>query len=301
MDLLFKKIMARPFLKWAGGKTQLIPEIEKRLPNELKNGESIKYIEPFVGSGALLFYLLSNYNIREAYIIDTNEELINLYNIIKNNVDELIYLLSKLEDEYNKKNSDEKQNLYYEKRREFNELKGNKVKKAALFIFLNRTCYNGLYRVNSKGEFNVPFGRYKKPKICDEKNLKNVSYALQKVHILSGDFEISKNFVDKNTFIYFDPPYRPLSSTSNFTSYSKNIFNDKSQIRLKNFFEYVTKLGAKALLSNSDPKNMDPKDEFFDKLYHEYIIERVYAKRLINSNSKKRGKITELLIRNYEV
>ncbi|GAB6188951.1 DNA adenine methylase [Marinitoga arctica] len=299
MNRLFNQITAKPFLKWAGGKTQIIPEIEKRLPKKLKSSGGMKYVEPFVGSGAVLFYLLSNYNITEAYIFDANIELINLYNIIKSNVDELIDLLHIFESLYKEKSDEERKKFYYHQREEFNNLKNNPLKKAALFIFLNRTCYNGLYRVNSKGEFNVPFGKYKNPKICDEKNLRNVSFALQNVSIYYGDFELSNKFIDEKTFVYLDPPYRPLSSTANFTSYSKNNFDDNDQLRLKIFYDKITEKGAKALLSNSDPKNMNINDNFFDELYKDYIIERVRAKRMINSKSQKRGTITELLIRNY--
>ncbi|ABR30180.1 N-6 DNA methylase [Thermosipho melanesiensis] len=290
---------AKPFLKWAGGKTQILSEIDKRLPRELKNGKKMRYIEPFVGSGAVLFHLLSNYNIEKAYIIDINENLINLYKVIKNNVCDLIEYLKILERKFLNSNGEERKKIYYSKRKEFNKLKNNKIKKAALLIFLNRTCYNGLYRVNSKGEFNVPFGRYKNPKILDEENLINVSLALKNVEILCDDFEISKNFIDENTFVYIDPPYRPLSNTSNFTSYFNNTFDDNEQIRLKNFFDFITNKGAKILLSNSDPKNTDPNDNFFDELYKNYIIERILAKRMINSKGSKRGYIYELLIRNY--
>lgn len=295
-----QKPLAKPFLKWAGGKTQILSEIDKRLPLELKKGKKMKYVEPFVGGGAVLFHLLNNYNLEKAYIIDLNENLINLYQVIKSNVDDLINFLRILEKKYKKSTYEERKKLYYSKRKEFNELKNNKIKKAALLIFLNKTCYNGLYRVNSKGEFNVPFGRYKNPKILDEENLINVSLALQNAEIFCGDFEISKNFIDENTFVYIDPPYRPLSNTSNFTSYSNNTFDDNEQIRLKKFFDFITQKKAKALLSNSDPKNTDPNDNFFDELYKDYIIERILAKRMINSKGNSRGYIYELLIRNYD-
>ena len=294
------KLFVRPFVKWAGGKTQIIPEIDKRLPIELKKGKKMRYIEPFVGSGAVLFHILNNYNIKDAFIIDLNKDLITLYNVIKNNISELINYLKKIENEYKKLPEYKRKEYYYMKREEYNKSKENKIMKAALLMFLNKTCYNGLYRVNSKGEFNVPFGRYKNPKILDEENLINVSKILQKVEIIHGDFEISREFVDNNSLIYFDPPYRPLSNTSNFTSYSQNTFDDNEQIRLKHFFDYITSLGAKGILSNSDPKNTDPNDNFFDELYKGYIIERIYAKRMINSKGKNRGFITELLIRNYE-
>jgi DNA adenine methylase len=267
----------------------------------LKKGKPMRYIEPFVGSGALLFHLLNNYKIKEAYIIDINENLINLYLVIKNNVFELIEQLKSFADEYKSLSENKRKEYYYLKREEYNQEKEDKIKKAALLIFLNKTCFNGLYRTNKKGEFNVPFGKYKNPKILDQENLIAVANKLKNVNIYSGDFEISKNFpLDEETLIYFDPPYRPISKTSSFTSYSANDFDDNEQIRLKKFFDYVTSKGAKAILSNSDPKNFDPNDSFFDNLYKNYIIERIFAKRSINSNSEKRGYIREILIRNYE-
>lgn len=294
-------VKVKPFIKWAGGKTQIIEEIDKRLPPELKSGKPMRYIEPFVGSGALLFHLLNNYNIKHAYIVDINKDLINLYLVIKEKVAELIDLLSKIESEYKKLSEEKKKEYYYSKRDEYNKENTEKVKKAALLIFLNKTCYNGLYRTNKKGEFNVPYGKYENPKILDEENLIAVSKKLNNVEIFCGDFEISKNFpLDEETLIYFDPPYRPISRTSNFTFYSPNEFNDKEQIRLKMFFDYVTAKGAKAILSNSDPKNVNPNDNFFDELYKGYIIERIFAKRSINSDKEKRGYIREILIRNYK-
>jgi DNA adenine methylase len=301
LNLFTYEKKAKPFLKWAGGKTQLIKEIDKRLPSMLKKGKPMRYIEPFVGSGALLFHLLNNYKIKEAYIIDINKNLINLYLAIKNNLFELIEQLKLLDNEYKSLSENKRKEYYYLKREEYNQEKKDKIKKAALLIFLNKTCYNGLYRTNKKGEFNVPFGKYKNPKILDQENLIAVANKLKNVNIYCGDFEISKNFpIDEETLIYFDPPYRPISKTSSFTSYSENDFDDNEQIRLKDFFDYVTSKGAKAILSNSDPKNVDPNDSFFDKLYKDYIIERILAKRSINSNSKKRGYIREILIRNYE-
>ncbi|EKF48448.1 DNA adenine methylase [Thermosipho africanus H17ap60334] len=301
LNLFTYEKKAKPFLKWAGGKTQLIKEIDKRLPSMLKKGKPMRYIEPFVGSGALLFHLLNNYKIKEAYIIDINENLINLYLVIKNNVFELIEQLKSFADEYKSLSENKRKEYYYLKREEYNQEKEDKIKKAALLIFLNKTCFNGLYRTNKKGEFNVPFGKYKNPKILDQENLIAVANKLKNVNIYSGDFEISKNFpLDEETLIYFDPPYRPISKTSSFTSYSANDFDDNEQIRLKKFFDYVTSKGAKAILSNSDPKNFDPNDSFFDNLYKNYIIERIFAKRSINSNSEKRGYIREILIRNYE-
>ena len=166
-------------------------------------------------------------------------------------------------------------------------------------IFLNRTCFNGLYRVNKKGLFNVPMGDYKNPKICDEENLINISEKLKNVDIIHGDYKKSYDFIDENTFVYFDPPYRPLNQTSSFTSYTEYTFGDKEQVEFSEYFKLLNEKGAKLLLSNSDPKNENIEDNFFDDLYKEFDISRIEASRAINSNGGKRGKITEILVNNW--
>jgi DNA adenine methylase len=188
MTLRIEKVVTKPFVKWAGGKGQLISVISNKLPIELKQNKIKKYIEPFVGGGAVLFYLLENYNFDEVVINDINEDLTNVYRIIKNDVKSLINELRKISDEYLPLNNDDRKEYYYEVRKKFNSNLLDEIKKAAYFIFLNRTCYNGLYRVNKKGEFNVPHGKYKNPLILDEENLLNVSKVLQSVQILNGDF-----------------------------------------------------------------------------------------------------------------
>ena len=292
----------RPFLKWAGGKGQLLDEIRKYYP--FGNNKITKYAEPFVGSGAVLFDILNYYDLKEIYISDINKELINTYNVIRTNLEELVNLLSKYQKQYFSFNKDERKNYYVSQRDRFNELKinGNKsenIEKAALMIFLNRTCFNGLYRVNAKGLFNVPIGSYAKPLICDEENLRLVSLALQKVNIVCGDYREAANFIDENTFVYFDPPYRPITETANFTAYTENVFGDQEQIELTEFAEKIRKKGALILISNSDPKNTKINDNFFDKLYKNYHIKRVEANRMINCNGDARGKINELLISNF--
>ena len=296
-NIILKK--PKPFLKWAGGKTQLLEIISANLPIELINGKITRYVEPFVGSGAVLFFLLSKNLIKEAFIFDINKNLINLYKTIKNNVEELIETLELYENEYKLKNTNERKVYYYEKREEYNNIENDLIKKSALMIFLNRTCFNGLYRENSAGKFNVPFGKYKNPKICNKENLLSVSKALKIVNIYHGDFEESIRFINNRSFVYLDPPYKPLNKTSNFTAYSKYSFTDKDQIRLKLFFDNITKKGAKALLSNSDPTNGNKDRYFFDELYKGYKIERILAKRTINSNAAKRGVIKEILVKNY--
>ena len=297
------KIECKPFIKWVGGKGQLLSEINKLYPVEL--GKNInKYAEIFVGGGAVLFDILSKYKLDEVYISDKNLELINTYKSIRDNVDILIKSLKEMEEQYIPLNNENRKIYYYKKREEYNSLKinseVNNIEKAVLFIFLNKTCFNGLYRVNKKGEFNVPMGAYKKPKICDEENLKNVSLTLRNVKIVYADYRESEKFIDDKTFVYIDPPYRPLNITSSFTSYTENDFNDKEQIELAEYINVLNKKGTKIVISNSDPKNNDIDDNFFDKLYKNYNINRVKATRMLNSNASLRGAINELLITNYK-
>jgi len=294
------KKSAKPFLKWAGGKTQLISEIEKHLPNSTID----TYVEPFVGSGAVLFWVLGEFaQLKKAVVNDINEDLINTYKTIQSTPKELISILEVLQKEYHFLDNleDKKKEYYYQKRELFNNRKQNQTEHSALFIFLNRACFNGLYRVNRKNEFNVPMGSYKKPTICDKSNLMAVSEALQKVELLCGDFEQTANYVNSNTLFYFDPPYKPLSETSSFNSYTKDEFNDDEQIRLKKFCDRLDTLGHSWILSNSDVKGKNEEDNFFDNLYSNFIIKRVGAKRSINANPQKRGFLTELLITNQAV
>jgi len=293
-------IKAKPFLKWAGGKSQLLGEIEKVIP--FGKDEPFNYVEPFVGGGALLFWMLKNYpNIKQTIINDVNTDLINSYRVIKNNVDELIIILSLYESEYRvlEHSFEERKKYYYDKRALFNTRKMDVISQTAIFIFLNRTCFNGLYRVNQKGGFNVPQGKYKNPNICNIYNLKEVSKLLQRVTILNGDFEETIDYINGKTFIYFDPPYKPLSTTSNFTTYTKGSFNDEDQIRLKQYCDKINSLGGKLLLSNSDVNVGESPNLFFDELYKDYNIIRVFATRRINSKGSKRGQISELMINNY--
>ncbi|PIQ09633.1 MAG: modification methylase [Ignavibacteriales bacterium CG18_big_fil_WC_8_21_14_2_50_31_20] len=295
-----KKNIAKPFLKWAGGKTQLIEQIEKQFPQTLKN-TPFTYIEPFVGSGAVLFWILEHYpNINRAIINDINTDLTNTYDSIKFDVERLINILSIWEFEYHSisENEEKKKEYYYNKRSLFNLRSSNQTTQSALFIFLNRTCFNGLYRVNKNNEFNVPIGSYKKPQICNKENLLAVAEILQGVEILNGDFAETLKYANANSFFYFDPPYKPLNQTSSFNSYSKNEFDDTEQIRLKEFCEILEEQGHQWILSNSDVKGKDPHNNFFDDLYSSFNIFRVNARRNINANPEKRGELTELLISN---
>lgn len=304
-------IEAKPFLKWAGGKGQLIPEIEKRLPAEIKNTKTIdKYFEPFIGGGALFFHLMSNYNVKKSYISDINDELILVYKTIQNDSKKLIDVLFNLKEEFLPLDHKERKSFYLNIRNEFNkELSGfdfknyssDFIKRAAYIIFMNKTCFNGLFRVNKKGEFNVPFGKYKNPLIYDAENINAVSKILKNTTIISASYLESEELIDEKSFVYLDPPYRPITKSANFTSYSKFDFTDENQIELGQYYKRISDKGAKVLLSNSDPKNEDEKDNFFDDLYNEFIIDRVLAKRSINRDKNKRGPITEILVRNYEV
>ena len=299
---------ARPFLKWAGGKTQLLEEFGKRLPADLKNGKISNYVEPFIGGGAVFFYLNAKFPFEERFIYDANEELILTYQVIQRSVGELVSRLDTLESAYLAKDAEMQKELFYEVRNAFNkkfpEINFRQydpawVERAAQIIFLNRTCFNGLFRVNRKGEFNVPFGGYKKPVILNKDNLNAVAALLQKTLIIPGDFTRCREFVDDQTFVYFDPPYRPLNHSSSFTSYSKDGFYEEDQIRLVKFFKELDETGAKIMLSNSDPKNANPDDTFFDDLFSEYFIERIPARRRINCDGAGRGDISELIITNY--
>lgn len=278
--------LAKPFLKWAGGKTQLIAEIEKLLPYEITNNK-FTYIEPFVGSGAVLFWMLNNFpNLKKAVINDINEDLINTYRTIASRPKELISILQILQNEFHglEGKDEQKKEYYYQKRELYNTRKEEQSGQAALFIFLNRTCFNGLYRVNRKNEYNVPMGSYKKPTICDKENVLAVSQALQKVEILCGDFEETVNHAESNTLFYFDPPYKPLSKTSSFNSYAKDEFDDAEQIILRDFCYKLDALKHTWILSNSDVKGKDKNDNFFAEIYSEFSISRVKARRSINAN-----------------
>ncbi len=295
--------MVKPFLKWAGGKRQLISEIMAYYPFE--KSKITKYAEPFVGGGAILFDILNKYDLDSIYISDTNFDLINTYKVIRDNIDKLVKELLIIQNEFLAQNDEERKNYYTKKRDRFNELKTNSkkynIERATLMIFLNRTCFNGLFRVNKNGMFNVPMGRYKNPLICDEVNLRKISKKLKKVEIVYGDYKKSIKFIDENTFVYFDPPYRPLTKTANFTSYTKYDFTDEKQIELSQFIDTINKKGAKIVLSNSDPKNIDENDNFFDEIYSDYNIKRIIANRFISCKGNSREKVKELIIANYDI
>ena len=293
----------KPFVKWAGGKTSLVPQITKYFPFELKNGKIEKYIEPFVGGGAVLIDILQKYDVEQAYAFDINKDLINCYNVIKYKVEDLIQKLDKKEKEFLSLEIDGRQKCFYNIRTKYNSYFLNTeldVERASEFIFLNKTCFNGLYRVNKSGKFNVPFGKYKNPTICDSRNLRNLSILFENTIFKCGDYKESESLIDEKAFVYFDPPYRPLSVTSGFTSYTKEDFNDENQKELAKYYNKLNVKNAKLMLSNSNPKNIDENDDFFENIYKGFNINEVSAKRMINSNAKGRGEISELLITNYK-
>ncbi|MDD3325415.1 MAG: DNA adenine methylase [Sulfurospirillaceae bacterium] len=276
-----KNKLVAPFLKWVGGKRQIIPEILSHLP---KNISSLNYCEPFIGGGALLFHLEP----KRAIINDYNEELINVYKVIKNNLEELLIDL--------KKHQNTSEYFYQirgiDRQPLFDEL--TNVQHASRIIYLNKTCFNGLYRVNSLGEFNSPFGRYTNPNIVNEPVLRAVSKYLNSsdITILNGDYERVLDNVTADTFVYLDPPYHPISESSNFTGYVQGGWTEKHQTRLKKACDDLDKKGVKFLLSNSSAP-------FIKELYSEYKIHSINANRSINSDGEKRGQIEELLIKNY--
>lgn len=295
------KTIAKPFIKWVGGKGQLIEQLEAKLPADLDNWDNATYIEPFIGGGAMLFYMLQQHpNIKRAVINDINPDLITCYRTVRDNVDQLIPALRDIQAEYHALSDMEaKREMFMAVRQRYNEKNLDPIENTVKFFFLNRTCFNGLYRVNKRGLFNVPWGKYMQPQICDENTLRTDSELLKRVEILEGGFEDTLSYAQGNTLFYFDPPYRPLSDTSSFNDYTKDAFNDESQVRLKQFCDHVDVDGHSFMLSNSDCKGKNEADNFFEVLYANYYIDRVMASRNVNANGAKRGKISELLIRNY--
>lgn len=303
---------AKPFLKWAGGKSQLLSQFIPYLPKELDNNEIENYYEPFLGSGAVFFFLNSQYKFRHSFLFDVNEQLVNSYNVIKDNLEELVKYLEVLQKKYFSLRDEKREDYFYGIRDNFNSIITNKysvediktkVKMTSHLIFLNKTCFNGLFRMNRKGEFNVPFGRYKNPKILDGPNLRLVNRLLQNTTIQTKSFNESLLNIHPNSFVYLDPPYLPLNKTSSFTSYSKEDFTLNNQIELSLIFkELSNKKDIWLMLSNSDPKNENSSNNFFEENFmnKQININRVYASRMINCDSSKRGKITELIIRNYQ-
>jgi len=304
---------AKPFLKWVGGKKQVIDFIEDNMPQNIKDTGVIEYyFEPFLGGGAIFFHLFNKYELKNIYLGDINKDLMLTYNVVKKSPKKLISRLNFFANEFLQLSDELRKEYYYDVRKSFNEyvtifdyenFSKDHILRASQMIFLNKTCFNGLYRVNMEGEFNVPMGKYKNPLICDKDNIINVSKALKKVKLVCDDYFKSKDFIGNDSFFYLDPPYLPIKKNS-FTNYTYDGFGIDQQIRLSKFCKEIDDKNAKFILSNSDPKNEDPSCYFFEDTYKKLCLKNlnmmsIDAKRSINSNGKKRGPIKELLIFNY--
>lgn len=299
-DQLAKITFAKPFVKWAGGKGALLEMLESQLPDDFDSYE-VSYIEPFVGGGAMLFHMLNYHNnIKRVVINDINKNLIRCYVLIKEKPRALIEMLKPLEKKYYDLDVDAREKYYYKIRDDYNNEKTNEDKKAAYLIFLNHTCFRGMYRENLKGLFNVPFGHYISPKICNEEIIMADHVALSKVDIICGDYKnVFKRIGRGYNFIYLDPPYRPLLGSNNFKRYSKSAFGDREQEELKFFCDKLTNKGCEIMLSNSYSTNADG-SSYFEKLYEKYSFEEILAPRYINAYVEKREKQKEVLIMNYK-
>lgn len=270
-----QQVAAQPFIKWAGGKSQLLPQMTRLLPEPHRFQ---RYFEPFLGGGAVFFYLQP----AQAFLSDNNEELINAFVAVRDNVEALIISLKEHHNE----------SRYYYGIRALNPLSLSCVERASRFIYMNRTCYNGLYRVNRRGQFNVPFGRYKNPRIVDEEGLRAASLALRQAHLSTSDFEVSLTHAGQGDFVYLDPPYQPLSVTASFTTYTSSGFEESDQRRLATLYHALDRRGVLLMLSNSDTP-------LIRELYRSFRITELQARRAINCRPEGRGPITELLILNY--
>jgi DNA adenine methylase len=277
------KKKAKPFLKWVGGKRQMLSQYEEHFPTNFNN-----YFEPFVGGGAVFFYLLPE----KAYLNDVNKDLMNAFEKVRDDLGQLTTILQDLEEDYLSEDEDGRKEFYYNMRNRYNELQNGDIERTALLFFLNKTCFNGMYRVNNSGEFNVPHGRYKNPTILDKENLEAVSAILRNTQLSSVDFEKAVEDAGKEDFVYLDPPYDPLDDTSDFTEYSEDGFDVNDQKRLSYLFEELDERGCYVMLSNSAT-------DFIKRLYRDFRIEPMKANRYINSDGSSRGEIDELLILNY--
>jgi DNA adenine methylase len=301
---------ARPFIKWVGGKTQLLPKFHELYPPELSAGEIRTYREPFLGGGAVFFDVVQHFSVGSAQLYDINEELILTYQVVQRDVEQLIEFLDRYASAYLALGPEKQKEFFFDFRANYNQQRFNIdfrryseswIPRAAQLIFLNKTCFNGLYRVNSKGEFNTPSGVYKdhQPRILDEDNLRAAARVLGIAEVRRADFTEVKTGADERTFIYFDPPYRPISKTASFNRYAANEFDEAHQRQLADLFHALDRQGAQLMLSNSDPKNIEPADDFFDRLYADFHITRVQATRLVNSKAHRRGLISEIVVRNF--
>ncbi len=304
-DNNLSNFIAKPFVKWAGGKGNLLRQLEALLPTNFDALQNVTYIEPFVGGGAMLFHMLQTHKcIKKVVINDINKDLIRCYELIVKSPQELIERLKLLEKNYYSVDFLARKEVFYAYRDMYNSEGIHPDERAALFIFLNHTCYNGLYRVNASGKFNVPYGRYNNPNICNEKLIMANHNLLSSVELViraPGDYKLVYHNLSRkhNNFVYLDPPYRPIiKGTSSFKEYSNCPFGDAQQIELKYFCDKLSSMNCQVMLSNSDSKNLDG-DSFFEQLYKGYSIRRILAPRFINSNPEKRKKLNEIVIRNF--
>jgi len=300
---------AKPLLKWAGGKSQLLAQFRLHYPPELNAGTIHRYVEPFLGGGAVFVDIAQRYDIAEAHLFDINAEIILTYTVVQREPRRLIEAMAGHRRHYIAQDDASRSDYFYAVREHYNAQRSTVdfavfsdawIDRAADMIFLNKTCFNGLFRVNAAGGFNVPFGRYFNPEIFEERNVLRVSELLQRARLYIGGFETCEPFVSDDSFVYFDPPYRPISKTASFTAYARDRFDDNDQRSLARLYaRMATKTRAKLMLSNSDPRNLAPDDTFFDDLYAQFQIHRVSANRMINSVAERRGKISEILVTNY--
>lgn len=297
-------LIAKPFLKWVGGKTQLLAQFERLLPDALRSGRVQQYFEPFLGGGAMLFDLLARFGLRKSYASDLNPDLINCYRAIQVDVEGLIERLSPLADRYLAARSDQRRVMFYRVREEFNATTAStklSLDRAAQLLFLNKTCFNGLYRVNRHGRFNTPSGVWKKtnPRILDAENLRAVSEVLRTVTLECQAYAAMESLASPGDLVYFDPPYRPLSPTARFESYTAGGFGDEQQRALAACFKRLAQRGVLVMLSNSDPRASNPEDDFFDQLYSDFTIHRVQATRMVNAQATGRGRISEIVVTSW--
>ncbi len=306
-----ESIRVKPFLKWAGGKSRLLPTFRGYFPWGLVDGTIRRYVEPFLGGGAVFFEVAQRYRVEDALLCDVNEELILCYKVVQRDPEALAHRLEEYRQRYMLTDEPARSTMFYSVREAFNRRKHqidfdtyslDWIERAACLIFLNKTCFNGLFRVNAAGLFNVPFGRYGNPDLHDRGNLLRASALLQRAELRRASYEAVRPTIARDTFVYFDPPYRPVSRSASFTSYSRTGFTDGDQLRLAAFFKQLdSETGAMLMLSNSDPTHLSPQDDFFDRAYAHMHIHRVEAARAINSVGSGRGKVPELIITNYEV
>lgn len=295
--------MLSPIVKWPGGKGKLLPVLESSMPNSMNHFG--QYVEPFLGGGAVFMKMLSDGKFSRYLVNDSNPRLINLYRVIRDHPDEFMMLLDVWEKDYLANSPDERSKVYYQQRSRFNSIPATGTESAALFVYLNKTCFNGLYRENSKGGFNSPIGKYENPKFYEQKNVLELSRKMGRksagtpnVELESGDFLLLENRIQDDAFVYLDPPYHPINGAG-YTTYKLTDFNQNSQLELKKMCDRLDQRGVKWLLSNSDPHNTDPDENFLDDLYGSYNIKRIPANRSIGAAGVTRKKINELLITNY--